>query len=289
MSISCYSSPLRYPGGKGRLTQYVANLLAINELRDGAYVEPYAGGAGLALSLLFSECVRTAHLNDISKPIYSFWYSILNETESFCRLVRDVPVTVESWEEQKKVQTSQNASSLELGFSTFFLNRVNRSGIIKGGLIGGRAQAGKWKMDARFNKSDLILRIEKIAQYRNRIKFYSSDAKDFLIDINQRLGSQTFIYLDPPYYVKGGGLYEHNYRPNDHKEIADYVQGSLSRRWIVSYDNHEAIKALYAQRRQQTFSLHYSANNRFEGTELMIYCDELVIPDEVIPSRSVVI
>ncbi|CAN0539738.1 unnamed protein product [Ectocarpus sp. 12 AP-2014] len=281
-----FNSPLRYPGGKGRLTKYVAQLISLNGLQDGAYVEPYAGGAGVAISLLFSECVRTVHLNDISKPIFSFWTSVLNEPDQLCSLIMSTPITITEWERQKNVQLLENPSPLELGFSTFFLNRVNRSGIIKGGVIGGLRQDGKWKMDARYNKIDLIKRIEKISQYKNRIKFYSQDAKYFLHDINKRLGKKTFIYLDPPYFVKGGGLYEHNYKKEDHIEIAEFVQHELKHKWIVSYDNHKEINFLYNKRRQQTFGLHYSANNRFEGKELMIYSDKLILPEKIETSRS---
>ncbi|MBY5969931.1 DNA adenine methylase [Halomonas denitrificans] len=289
MSKSSFNSPLRYPGGKGRLTQYVAQLISLNGLRDGAYVEPYAGGAAVAISLLFSEVVRTVHLNDISKPIYSFWYSVLNDTDDLCEMILSTPVTVDVWERQKEIQRTPGCSCLELGFSTFFLNRVNRSGIINGGLIGGRQQSGTWRMDARYNKLDLVSRIRKISKYKNRIKFYSEDAHDFLSEVSGRLGEKTFFYLDPPYYIKGGGLYEHNYKHEDHGKIASFVQEHLSQPWIVSYDNHDVIKTLYSERRQKTFNLHYSANNRFQGKELMVYCDKMLVPEDIVTSRSAVV
>ena len=50
-------SPLRYPGGKSILSPLLGNFIEINNLLDGIYIEPYAGGAGAALKLLFSEYV----------------------------------------------------------------------------------------------------------------------------------------------------------------------------------------------------------------------------------------
>ncbi|MEW2639883.1 DNA adenine methylase, partial [Vibrio cholerae] len=74
-------SPLRYPGGKTAITPMVSDIIGANNLRSAHYVEPYAGGAGLALSLLFNKVVPHIHLNDLDLSIWAFWYSILNHTE----------------------------------------------------------------------------------------------------------------------------------------------------------------------------------------------------------------
>lgn len=285
--MAAFNTPLRYPGGKGRLTNYVAHLIELNDLQGGGYVEPYAGGAGVAIALLLAGIVQTIHLNDVSRPIYSFWKSVLDYPDQLSRLISDTPVTMEEWNRQRHVLADpESASILELGFSTFFLNRTNRSGIIRGGVIGGKAQGGTWKLDARYNKKDLIGRIQRISKYRDRIQLYSLDAARFIRDTLPNIPARSLVYLDPPYYVKGGGLYEHHYKHADHEEIAELVQETIQHSWIVSYDHHPEICTLYAERRQQTFSLHYSANTRFQGKELMIFSDALDIPPKVVPSRS---
>ncbi|MEQ8511649.1 MAG: DNA adenine methylase [Algiphilus sp.] len=283
---SIFNTPLRYPGGKGRLTRHVSKIIELNSLNDGVYIEPYAGGAGIAISLLFSEHVRSVVINDLNKSIYAFWKSILDHNIEFCDRIREVPITVDEWYKQKDVQNDSSASLLNLGFSTFYLNRVNRSGIINGGLIGGVSQAGKWKMDARFNKGNLIARIESIGRYRSRIKVCSMDAADFILSELPGISEKSLVYFDPPYCVKGGGLYENNYCGKDHKIIADLVQSNVSHNWMMTYDNHELVRRLYENRRQEIFNLHYSANKRFTGSELMIYGDSLVIPERVVASRS---
>ncbi|MGO2346144.1 MAG: DNA adenine methylase, partial [Providencia sp.] len=150
-----FYTPLRYPGGKGKLSYYIKSLIDENSLNDGVYIEPYAGGAGVALELLLQEYVRHVHINDIDIAIYSFWDSILNNTENFSRLVHDTIINIENWEKQKDILlNSGNHSTLEIGFATFFLNRTNRSGILKAGVIGGKTQSGKWKLDVRFNKNE---------------------------------------------------------------------------------------------------------------------------------------
>ena len=156
------NSPLRYPGGKGRLSGFIRQIFEDNELLDGHYVEPYAGGAGLALNLLFLDYASCIHLNDIDRSVFAFWHSVVNSPDALCKLIRDTPVTVDQWQKQKVIHRSPDKQSLlDLGFATFFLNRCNRSGILMGGIIGGQKQEGTWKIDARYNKSDLCRRIEK--------------------------------------------------------------------------------------------------------------------------------
>ncbi|UXN73190.1 DNA adenine methylase [Devosia sp. A8/3-2] len=177
---------------------------------------------------------------------------------------------------------------LELGFSTFFLNRTNRSGIIKGGVIGGKDQAGTWKLDARYKAQDLARRIEKIMSYSSRISLYNFDAADLIHDVIPTLPQKSLIYLDPPYYVKGKGLYEDHYRHEDHAAVAGLVRSSIRQPWIVSYDNVQPIVNLYAGLRQTEFGIWYTAGTRYSGKEVMVFCDALKIPDVIEPSRGVV-
>ena len=199
--MGMFNTPLRYPGGKGRLTQHVIDVLEMNDLVGGHYVEPYAGGAGIAISLLYLEYADRIHLDDLDLAVYSFWRSILDHTDEFVRLVRNTPLTVEEWrKEQRALQFSKaEADTLALGFSTFYMNRTSRSGILRGGVIGGVNQTGKWKMDARYNREELIRRIEKIASYASRISLYNRDASQLISEVLPTLPSRALVYLDPPY------------------------------------------------------------------------------------------
>ena len=283
--MSSFASPLRYPGGKARLTRYVAEVLRLNGLSN--YAEPYAGGAGIPVSLLLAGYVGEVHLNDIDPALFAFWTSVLNHTDDLCRLIRDTPVNMETWYVQRRIlEKADTATTVELGFAAFFLNRTNRSGILRGGVIGGRRQAGKWKLDARFNKTDLIQRIERIALYRDRIHLHNMDAAAFIREIVPRLPLDTLVYLDPPYYAKGGALYEHHYEDHDHQHIADLVQNSIRQPWMVSYDNHPRIRELYSARRQEVFDLYYSAHLPHRGLEVMIFSDDLRLPPSITTSRS---
>ena len=273
-----FLTPLRYPGGKGKLANFMKLVFRENNLLDAPYIEPYAGGAGVALALLFDEFVSHIHINDLNRSIYAFWYSVLNETDALCRLIRDTPLTMVEWENQQTIQQrADQVTALELGFSTFFLNRTNRSGIITGGVIGGKSQDGPYKLDARFNRDNLESRIQRIARFRDRISIYNMDAALLIQNVLPSISHNALVYLDPPYYVKGQGLYENYYEHNDHLEIARLV-AQIPQHWIVSYDNAPQIQSMYNIHRQITYNLSYSAGDRYSGAEVMFFSDRLVVP-----------
>ena len=273
-----FVSPLRYPGGKGKLADFMKLLITRNNLKGGDYVEIYAGGAAIALELLFDGYVQTIHINDINGPLIAFWKSVLEETDALCGLIADTPVTTDEWERQKAVQTNPtNHSSLELGFSTFFLNRTNRSGILTAGCIGGKKQEGNWKIDARFNKSLLLARIQRIAEFADHINIYNQDAAEFIHTELPCLPDLALIYLDPPYFNKGHELYENHYDFDDHAKIAKLV-ATIRQPWLVSYDSCEAIDSLYSSFRDRRYQIKYSVYNHYDGSEALFFSDNLVVP-----------
>jgi DNA adenine methylase len=271
-----FYSPLRYPGGKRKLANFFKAIVKKNGLSDGQYVELYAGGAAVALELLFGEFVSRIYINDLDLSIYAFWHSVLYETEDLCEQIQDTDVTMDEWYRQKEIQErAQEASLSALGFSTFFLNRTNRSGIISGGVIGGKDQSGAYRIDARFNKANLIERIRRIGRYQSRISLYNEDAADLIqSDLLSDLPDTTLVYLDPPYYGKGDGLYKNSYTHKDHEYIAESIT-KVDRRWVVTYDNTFEIREMYASFPSIVYDLHYSAADRYQGSEIMFLSNNL--------------
>lgn len=276
-------SPLRYPGGKGKLAAYVKRVIETNSLHDGQYVEPYAGGAAIALELLFHEYVSAIHINDVSRPIYAFWKSVCEHTEQLIRLIRDTPITVDTWDNQKAIINDANdQDNLALGFATFFLNRTNRSGILNGGIIGGRDQTGQWKIDARYNSVELEFRIESIARLSNRITVSDEDAHSFILEGLNEWTQETLLYLDPPYYVKGKDLYLDFYGHGDHEQIANLMTQQVNEpNWIVSYDDTTPIRDMYGNNKFISYNLGYSAREVRAGKEVMFFSPALEIPEPI--------
>lgn len=282
-----FYSPLRYPGGKGKVADYFKQIFRDNLLYDGVYVEPYTGGASVALSLLLNEYASRIVINDIDISIYAFWNSVLYKTDELVKLIHDTPVNIDTWEKQKYIQKNKTKYGLlKVGFSTFFLNRTNRSGILKAGVIGGKNQLGEWKIDARFNKVDLIKRIERIALYKDKIDLYNIDAVELVRNLSPTLPSKTLFYFDPPYYVKGKELYLNFYGLEDHKNIADTISEIKNQKWIVTYDKVQPICDLYSDFRQVNYSLNYSAAKANKGNEVMIFSNNIHISEHIILSNK---
>ena len=271
--MKSFYSPLRYPGGKTCNFNFVSHLLIENNLVGIDYIEPYAGGAGLALKLLIEEYVGNIYINDYDKSIYCFWNSIINYTDDFCKWILDVDINIENWKKYKKIQENKdNENCFELAKSTFFLNRCNISGVLKGGVIGGVNQSGKYKINARFNKKYLIEKIIRISRFRNRIFLYNEDGIKFVNKLNKEK-SNFFIYLDPPYYQKGANLYLNFYQEEDHFELSKLIP-QIRKYWIMSYDNCNFINNLYRNNIRIRYNLKQSTSNRI-GDEILIISNNL--------------
>ncbi len=274
-----FYSPLRYPGGKSKLSKFVSTICIENNV-NGCYVEPYAGGASVALFLLLEGYVNDIVINDKDRSIYAFWYSVLKKTIKFCNLIESADINLDTWRKCKDIQRNKgNSNLLELGFSTFFLNRTNISGIIDAGVIGGYSQSGKYKMNCRFNKKELIERINQIAKFKRHIEIHNLDALALIDLVQERTNkSNTIFYFDPPYFLKGPSLYMNHYKHSDHKDLAHRISQIRDIHWIVSYDDVSEIELLYRKYRNTQYSLSYSAVPRKMGSEILFFSPKLQIP-----------
>ena len=274
-------SPLRYPGGKAALLDLLAAVIHNNGLRYHEYAEPYAGGGGLALALLYGGYVSHIHLNDINPAIWCFWNAALEHNADFLRFIETTPVTIKEWEKQQQIYVEEDVTDpLALGFATFFLNRTNRSGIIKGaGMIGGKSQMGDYKIDCRFNRSELAEKIRRIGKYKNMISLYRYDAIDFFSKSTD-FPTSTFFFIDPPYFIKGASLYTSFYKPHDHADVAAAVK-KLPFPWLVTYDNAPEISQLYQGCQHFSFNINYSLQVKRKGQELLITSDDIYVGSEL--------
>ena len=273
-----FYSPLRYPGGKLFLVSEFERILGLIGLEKPIYVEPYAGGAGAALCLLFTNKVERIIINDLDKAIYAFWKSVTEESERFAQKIFTTPVTMIEWERQKKIYSDENTGTFERGFATFFLNRTNRSGVMNAGPIGGKEQIGTYKIDARYNKENLVTRVLKIGEHKNRIKVLNEDG----IQLAKRyLGKENvFIYLDPPYFKKGALLYMNHYAVPDHQELADLLNKNSDYHWVLTYDETVKIRDLYLDRTRKRLALKYRVHDSLKARaahELMIFSDSIPV------------
>ncbi|MFP4956960.1 DNA adenine methylase [Bacillus subtilis] len=268
-------SPFRYPGGKYKLYSFVKELVKINNC--STYIEPFGGGSAISLGLLFDNIVKKVIINDYDYTIYILWYCILYRTDELISLIMEKSITIDEWYIQKSIRENiENHDPLTIAFSTLFLNRTNRSGIIdKAGPIGGYNQSGNYKINCRFNKEQVIKKIIRISDYKNRIILTNYDAMDFIDEVI--LGTRnSFTFFDPPYYKKGQGLYTNFYNHGDHENLSKAIKQTLkNRKWIVTYDTAAEIKKLYANMSHIRFNLSYTLQSKRSGSEFMFFSKKL--------------
>lgn len=272
-------TPLRYPGGKSIMTPLFVDLIKINDMKHVTYAEPYAGGAGAAVNLLLSDSVDRIMINDANIAIYSFWKSIIEESGKFCDAISKVSVDLDTWKKMRAIIDKSHDYSFELGFATFFLSRTNRSGIINAGPIGGGTMESQakatYKIDCRFNRENLIKRVQAISERKKQIIVTNKDAIKFLKDLRN---NKYFVYLDPPYYKNGKTLYMNFYQPKDHLELARYLSSCKKISWVLSYDDVPEIRAMYSSFQLYNFSLKYTAQTKKTGQELLCLSKDLTMP-----------
>lgn len=272
-------SPLRYPGGKGKLAPFMGLIINKMNIQNGTYIEPFAGGAGVALMLLMEGYVDDIVINDYDKAIYSVWRAIIHEPENLVDRILQTSVNIDEWKKQKEIYVKQNKKySLDLAFATFFLNRTNRSGILKGGPIGGFEQTGNYGIDARYNAEKLVERIRAIAKYKRHIKVYNKEIVSFIKNVLPYYGQNSLTYFDPPYFNKGPELYKNFFDKEDHTKIARLILNGVQGNWIITYDDTPEIIELYKQQCIRRYDLNYSVANTGKSSEVIIFNDEKYCP-----------
>lgn len=276
-----FLSPLRYPGGKGLLLRFVRQLVEAMDPVPTRYIEPFAGGAAIALGLLHSDAVPEAVIGDADPAIAAFWQAALKHPDELAEAVRSCEVTLDTWHEQAHLlQTADPADVVALGFAAFFLNRTNRSGILRARPIGGLKQDGPYPLDCRFNRPDLIRRLELVAQLSERVTLHAGDAIDLLEQRHGSDGYGAFVYADPPYLTKSTDLYLDSMNYSKHRLLAKRLKSSYQR-WIVSYDCDPRVAYdLYCDNNILQFGLRHSAAQPHRGSELMAMSAAITMKEE---------
>ena len=273
------ASPLRYPGGKAALANLLVGIRRANALGHSTIAEPFAGGAGASLTLLYLEEFRHVHINDADTSIFSFWWTLKNRPRPFLKRLSQTRVNMTEWRRQRNIyRNEQRTSRLDQAFSTFYLNRCNRSGIIlNGGPIGGVAQTGKWKLGARFNKVELVRRCQRVVEYRERIRVSNDDGLGLISKLDPHT---TFFFIDPPYFEKGPALYLNALSADYHAALAQRLKQMQGAAWTLTYDDCPEIRRLYrGWASVRPFRLRYVASERRLGRELLITPKWIHLPD----------
>lgn len=243
-------SPLRYPGSKRRLVAYIRAVLQMNGLRPELLVEPFAGGASVALQLLHDGVVERIGLADKDPMIAAFWKTVFWDSDWLIEQVCSIDVSLHQWMKLKK---ADHLERRERALACLFLNRTSFSGILAPGAgpIGGRQQASDYGISCRFPREKLARRIRQAAELRGRVAFvWQTSWHETLHRIGckqreRKLSDDVFYYFDPPFFEKADRLYRFSFRDADHAKLRDAVL-KLDKDWLLSYDSAERVSELYS-------------------------------------------
>ncbi|EGP5163713.1 DNA adenine methylase, partial [Enterococcus faecium] len=282
-----WRSPLRYPGGKYNMLKFVKQIMEENNI-DGTYIEAFAGGAGIAVNLLLTDSVEKIILNDLDIAIYSFWWSLINRNADFLELFDSVPVTIEEWYKQKNIfDTLSNKNrlgkhqKLQLGFATYFLNRTNFSGILRGATpIGGLKQNGNWKIDCQFKKEKLRPVLKEIGLNSERITVTRLNMITSFQDLlpKELDKANSLLFIDPPYVKEGKRLYLPINEISEHKKLSKKILKS-NYNWILTYDLHEQLIPLYSEvDKKYKYKLRYYVKEKRDEYEFLALSNQLEFP-----------
>lgn len=251
-------SPLRYPGGKSKLIDYLYSMLSHDQL--DTFVEVFAGGASLGLALLDAGIIKRLILNDRDPGVYALWKTIAECPQELTGRLQSAVPTHCDLSDAKATLALQEAPTAELAWSFLLANRLSFSGIVNGNPLGGK-NGSQAALTARWNPKTLTERIARIHSMRDRIEIYNMDACEFLETEGYWYNKAT-IFVDPPYWEKGKALYTHYYEEKDHMELAEMLQNMYMSfpepDIIVTYGNHPRIRELYPLAKQEVIQRRYS-------------------------------
>lgn len=272
----------RYPGGKKRLARAILPII-FDQLDDGRqyeYVEPFFGGGAIGFSVIPSFLdIKRAWLNDIDQNLFCVWNAVLFYPEELKEQIIRFKPKVEDFYIYKKQLLSQckefiKEEILKRAFMKIVIHQISFSGLgVKSGSpLGGRTQNSKYKIDCRWNPKRLIKKIDETRKILLRVPLKYSIFTDFdFKKVLENVDEYSFLYLDPPYFKKGEGLYQHVFSVEDHLHLSSLLQETEAR-WVLSYDNCEEVRRLYSWANISDLKTTYTVNSSStrKDTELII-------------------
>lgn len=283
-------SPLRYPGGKLWLASYIERTLELNRIKPVLFVEPFAGGASIALTLLYKNKVNRIALIDRDPLVAAFWHTVFYDTDWLVEQIATLEVTLDQWQ---SLRVKRPEGRRDKALKCLFLNRTNYSGIITraAGPIGGQRQESSYKIDCRFPRSTLISRVRVLGGFRDRVEFvWNCSWRKAIARIShlQCRGALTagaheiFYYLDPPFFNKADRLYTHHFTAKDHWMLRASVT-RIGSPWILSYDAAPTLGLLYGQgqthnRIQIQYTAAHADSSRGTKQESILAHHDILLP-----------
>src|SRR3990167_6998031 len=278
-----FYSPLRYPGSKRKLCNYLDKILAKNNYSPQVLIEPFVGGGSVFINFLLRHKEGKVVIEDKDELIYNFWKTLFDEPSYLIRFVKKVRVDLKTFDRYRHVSShTDKFSRKKLAEACLFLNRTSFSGILNNsaGPIGGREQKSIYKIDCRFGRENLIKKIKSISAFKNRVvvlPYNWEETLKYVAGEDKYKNARLLYYFDPPFYKKAAQLYRYHFDNVSHKNLRDRLM-KLKQAWILSYDRAQEIQNLYSAFTRINVSMPYSINSPAKRLEKELIITPLKLP-----------
>ena len=288
-----YLSPLRYPGGKARMGDYLADMFAqqCGYMDVEVWIEPFAGGLGAGLHLLSVGAVEEVWFCEANPALAAMWRALIADPERLASRVEQLTPTLGLFEDARAAVAAATAAHAPddetLALSALVMNRCSRSGMVAPtvGPIGGKAQTGRYTVASRFHPHRLPTRLRDLAPLASGLRYVDADGIDYINGLDGSVGleQEVVILADPPYSDVGGRLYTYGMSPSDHQRLA-WALNTTPCRWALTYDSTPTIaRDWYPDCRVMEYTIRHGANQHHTDTEYLILSDNLIIDPTATP------
>lgn len=234
-------SPFRYPGGKTWLVPRVRKWLASLDWKPAVFVEPFAGGGIISLTVAFESRADKVVMVELDKDVAAVWQTILgDDNEWLAKRIEGFDISLDA---VKEIMAIEPEKTRDRAFRTIVRNRTYHGGILAGGSAPIKSGENGKGIKSRWYADTLAKRIRAIADVADRIEFICGDGIE-VMKMHARKKKAAF-FIDPPYTAAGkkagNRLYTHH--ALDHENLFK-VSGKVAGDVLMTYDNAPEIAAM---------------------------------------------
>jgi DNA adenine methylase len=274
---------LRYPGGKAKIAAKIVGIIKDRLNKSGEineYREPFFGGGAVGLQVI-RDCPEIGRFwfNDADPTMACLWQSVVQRSDSMRVILGCLDPSVDYFHFYRSflrgIERPDDLGHFDrasIACMKISCHQMSYSGLgtMAGGPIGGAKQESKYDVGCRYDAQRISGKIAHVRDLLNSVELHPEVCTCLDFEEVVRAPGDAIIYLDPPYYKAGPGLYQIAFDHAAHERLAHMLR-SEERPWLLSYDRHPVIEGLYGGWATiEEVPISYSINGAVKTSEWMI-------------------
>lgn len=236
-------------------------------LRTELFVEPFAGGGIVSLTVAFEGFADHVILVELDPDVAAVWKAI---TGPNFRKLSDRICRFDVTKENVQRELSQTSTDIgDIAFRTILKNRMYHGGILApGSSLIKHGENGKG-LRSRWYPKTLADRINAIGDIRERFTVVEGDG---IAEIRKHYRKQKAVFfIDPPYTAAGKKAGKRLYRHNelDHADLFNATK-RIKGNFLMTYDDAEGVRKLAVERGFDLELVAMKNTHHAKMTELLI-------------------